>query len=513
MNVAQAAARIPSARTVVPDSTLHADVVIVGLGAGGSMVLHDLALQGVDVLGLEYGASYDPTAMTRREEQMLPHLLMDSGARATQDMAVGILQGKGVGGSTLHNTNLCKRLPRPLLEQWARDFGLDNLLSDTLTQDFDDVEALLGVHPVPDDAINENNRLIAKGVQALGWQGGRLSHNRQGCKQSGFCELGCPNNGKQNAAKVLVPAALDAGARVLTHARVVRILTRDNQAYGVRCEAVSDDGHTVLHTFEVHASQVILGASATGSAELALRSDLPDPYNLCGTNLHMHPGAFVAGVFDHPVRSWEGTPQAQDCTEFLSFDDPLKSAWIVSGAAHPGGGAGLMPGFGRAHGEIMTQYANVAVSIVMLHDHCSGHVRPRAPYGLSVHYALGRQEYKQLEVGIKAAARILLAAGAREVVIPLNPIRRATREADLQTWSWKDLGPFSPRMVAVHPMSTLWMGADPRASVVDPQGAHHQVRALWVADGSLFPTSIGGPPQIPIYTFGRHVARHVAHAL
>jgi choline dehydrogenase-like flavoprotein len=43
--------------------------------------------------------------------------------------------------------------------------------------------------------------------------------------------------------------------------------------------------------------------------------------------------------------------------------------------------------------------------------------------------------------------------------------------------------------------------------VVDVDGRHHLVDNLWVADGSLFPTSIGGPPQIPIYTFARRVAR------
>jgi choline dehydrogenase-like flavoprotein len=30
-----------------------------------------------------------------------------------------------------------------------------------------------------------------------------------------------------------------------------------------------------------------------------------------------------------------------------------------------------------------------------------------------------------------------------------------------------------------------------------------------VADGSVFPTSIGGPPQLTIYTVGRRVARTV----
>jgi choline dehydrogenase-like flavoprotein len=53
------------------------------------------------------------------------------------------------------------------------------------------------------------------------------------------------------------------------------------------------------------------------------------------------------------------------------------------------------------------------------------------------------------------------------------------------------------------------MGDDPAISVVDSTGEHHDVKGLFVADGSLFPTSLGGPPQISIYTFALHLAPHV----
>lgn len=66
--------------------------------------------------------------------------------------------------------------------------------------------------------------------------------------------------------------------------------------------------------------------------------------------------------------------------------------------------------------------------------------------------------------------------------------------------------PHSVPLTAVHPMGTLRMGEDPRVSVVSSRGEHHQLRGLFVADGSLFPTSLGGPPQISIYAFALHVA-------
>ncbi|MEZ4461694.1 MAG: GMC family oxidoreductase [bacterium] len=148
----------------------------------------------------------------------------------------------------------------------------------------------------------------------------------------------------------------------------------------------------------------------------------------------------------------------------------------------------------------------------MLHDHASGVVSPGRDERVHIRYRLDRDEYDQLALGLRESARILLAAGAQRVFIPTRPAKWVTRASDLNDFDGSSLGPLNPSLTAVHPMSTLWMGNDRRNSVVDPQGMHHHVQNLWVADGSLFPTSIGGPPQVSIYTFARRVARAIAAA-
>jgi len=160
----------------------------------------------------------------------------------------------------------------------------------------------------------------------------------------------------------------------------------------------------------------------------------------------------------------------------------------------------------------MRHYPNMAAFIVMLHDHAGGRVHPDAGEQLHIHYRLDEAEYDQLAIGLRAAGRLMLAGGASQVIIPTSPPIKATTEADLRDLDASDIGPLNPPLTAVHPMSTLWMGDNPARSVVDPRGAHHQTDGLWVADGSLFPTSIGGPPQIPIYTMGKRVARAITHA-
>jgi choline dehydrogenase-like flavoprotein len=107
----------------------------------------------------------------------------------------------------------------------------------------------------------------------------------------------------------------------------------------------------------------------------------------------------------------------------------------------------------------------------------------------------------------------LLAAGAREVLVPAMPAITIRSERDLDQLLPSRFAPHDARLTAVHPMGTLRMGADPATSVVDERGRHHTLRSLYVVDGSLFPTSIGGPPQIGIYTFALKVARAVIEDL
>ena len=489
---------------------LTADVVIIGLGAGGSMVFHDLVRAGFDVIGLELGRHFSTEEFNAREDLMMPQLFAEGGGRATDDFSVSVLQGKGVGGSTLHNTNLCKRLPDELAEDWRTRFGVD---VSGLDQDFDDVERILNIHEVPADHINHNNQLIAKGIKTLGYKGGVLKHNRGAlCQQAGFCELGCPNDGKEHGERALIRPVLDQG-RVFSEARVTRILRSRGVTTGVEGVCVDPVTGAAVGEFKVAAKHVVLAGSATSSAALVKQSALPDPYRLAGTNLHMHPGSIVAGVFNDPVEGWLGVPQAIECTQFLEFGAHAKRrAWIVSGFAHPGAAAGFLPGFGPEHATLMRTFPNVAVLITMLHDHASGVVSPGRDEQVHIRYRLDRDEYDQLALGLRESARILLAAGAQRVFIPTRPAKWVTRASDLNDFDGSSLGPLNPSLTAVHPMSTLWMGNDRRSSVVDPQGMHHHVQNLWVADGSLFPTSIGGPPQVSIYTFARRVARAIAAA-
>src|SRR5262249_18984395 len=184
---------------------MDCDVVVVGTGAGGAMAARELARTGLQVVALEEGGWHRTRDFNQREDEMLSRLFADRAARSTADMAIHVLQGRGLGGSTVHNTNLCKRTPAPILESWG-------LAPSELAPLFEATERDLDVSPMDWQALNSNNDLFRKGVARLGYRGAYLLHNRKNCVGSGFCELGCAFDAKQNALKVLLPQAAAAGA-------------------------------------------------------------------------------------------------------------------------------------------------------------------------------------------------------------------------------------------------------------------------------------------------------------
>lgn len=506
--------------------TLTADLCVIGSGAGGSTAAVIAAEAGLKVLVLEAGPFVPPSVMNQREEDMIPALLEANGAQTSSDRGCAIIQGRALGGSTIHNINLCKRIPAPILAEWKTNHGLEHLSLNIWDQLYAEIESLLEVSTIPAELYSAHNLLLKNGAEKLGWESQGLRHNRSGCVSSGFCAVGCAYDAKNNAAKVFIPRAVDAGAQILTHCKAVRILTRNNTVVGVEAVAIDPQTRESIARITINAPRVCVSASATGSAALLLRSKIPDPSGRTGKGLTIHPALVAAGEFDEPVYAWKGIPQSYECTEFLDFeaahppsnaDQSLKEAaaapgnrsWLITAFAHPMSTATMLPGFGVEHAQLMARYDHLAVFSAMIHDQSAGRVTPRGDLGWKIDWTPNQADQRELLFGTKRAAEMLFAAGAKRVLFPSRPLLEFKPGESLARLETFAIQPDTVQITAVHPMSTVPMGDDPLKSPVDSQGKHHHVEGLWVADGSLFPTSIGVPPQISIYALGLHVGRAI----
>jgi choline dehydrogenase-like flavoprotein len=484
------------------------------------MVAADLARAGVSVVVLEEGGDHVGTAFTQREDEMIPELFAELGGRRTDDLAVLVLSGRGLGGSTLHNTNLCKRAAPELIAHWRDAHGLSDLDDAAMAALYDSVERDLGVVPIEEARINPANARVRRGIERLGWRGGVLRHNRDArCIGSGFCELGCTYDGKLNARRVLVPRAVEGGATFVVEAEVERVEVRRGALLEVRARARSGAaGRARARGARVTVPSpraVVLAGGAVGSPALALRSELHDPHRRLGASLRLHPGAVAVGVFDEPVEAWRGVPQSVECTEWLDVaPGSERRVWIVPSFAHPAGAAALTPGFGPSLMRAMRDYPRTVGLAAMVHDEAEGRVYLDDDGRVRLAYAPTEADRAQLALGLRACARILLAAGARAVTIPAVPpiVVRTEGEIDAAITAARCV-PHDVGLTAVHPMGSLRMGRDPAHSAVDARGRHHHVRGLYVADAGLMPTSLGAPPQLTVYALARRVAASVLEDL
>ena len=487
------------------NKTWDADVCVIGTGAGGSAVASALAAKGEKVIMVEAGEFILPKQMNQREQDMFPKLFYEGGARRTRDKSVRVIHGKGVGGSTLHNINLCKKPPEELINHWE----LKNFTYDKFIGSVNDVWQDLSVSKIEEHQRNTANELFKKGIDHLGLSGGALYHNRVGCYQSGFCELGCSFNAKMNALRVYVPKIIDAGGIILSETRAKKLHVSNKKISHLTCE-VMDTKYQKVSTQIIRAKKFISAAGAIESPLLFERSNLPDPHGQIGNKIRLHPGVVALGVFNQEINCWKGIPQSYECDEFLNFskDPEVNRVWLITSSAHPIGASSIVPGFGKSHASMMKQYPHIIPVTPMIHDFTSGRVSSSPGGTVDINYSLIKSDRNQLALGLKESAKILLAAGATKVIIPTrNPVTlksfKEVEKTDLSVLNW-DLD-----MVAVHPMGSLSMGENPESSAITTELRYHHLDNLFVSDASVYPTSLGIPPQISTYAVGHYLGHHL----
>jgi len=501
---------IVKGREIHGDRSLRAEVCVIGTGAGGAVAAKELAEAGRDVVVLEQGGYYTKEDFTQREDEMMPLLYEDMGQRATSDQSVLILQGRNVGGSTVHNLCYCFRTPPAILEKWKREEGVRDLSWNDLVPSFERVEAMLKVKPIRPDEVNVLNDKIRQGCEKLGWRGLVANHNRENCAQSGFCLLGCPFDAKQSMLITYVPAADRAGARIHADCAVRRLTAENGRVRRVEAEVVDELGRPHARV-TVEADVFVLAAGAINTPALLLHSGLANSSGQVGRNLHLHPSVILSGLFDEDIYGYRGIPQSYYVDQFIDLEKDPDSGYILMPVyGFPVTTAVNQPSFGREHFALMKEFHRTVGLLVLLHDQSSGRVEAGRDGRPVITYALDARDRALVLEGMRHCAEVLFAAGARQVVVPYERMLALAPGDDLAAIEARGLEPNDILLASTHPQSTCRMGEDPARHVVDSWGRSHDLANLFVCDMSVFPSSLGAPPQITTAALADRTARWIA---
>lgn len=517
-----------------------ADVLIVGAGASGGVAALRLARAGLRVVCLEQGGWTDPAAypgagpdwelVARRRWASSPNVrnlpadypldLADS------DMQLGNYNGVG-GGTILYSAVWPRLLPSDF--RTYTDLGVADdwpLTYDELLPHYEETDRQFGVAglggnpayppgadpPLPPLPIGRAGLALARAHARLGWHwwpeyNAILSADHDGrhaCVQRGACGSGCNEGAKGSTDVTHWPAALAAGVRLVTGARVRRIeVDGRGRARGVTWLDPAGAEH-----FQA-ADVVLCAANGIGTARLLLLSahsgapdGLANSSGLVGHRLMVHPGAMIDGYFDDDLQSYRGHFGGQIQSLEFGGTDPGRgflggTKWSLSPTGGPLAAAfGLRgrPVLGAQHHEHMrARFGRGARWVVLCEDlpdpanrvelsptlvDGSGIAAPKVTYRIS------EDTRRATEWSIERATVSLEEAGAR--VVESVPMGSNS-----------------------HLLGTARMGDDRDSSVVDRWGLSHDVPNLGIIDGSVFVTVGAANPTSTICALALRAVEHL----
>jgi choline dehydrogenase-like flavoprotein len=465
---------------------LRCDVVIVGSGAGGATMAAELAEAGVDVVVLEEGGYHPTESFQTGMGRALRTLYRDGGAgSAIGTPPVLFAEGRCVGGSTVVNGGMAFRTPQRVQHGWSVD----------LEPYFGEVERRLHVSEQDPETIGRDSVLLRAGAQAKGWRLIANTRNQIHCAGSNNCTLGCPTGAKQSMLVTNIPRALTHGARVIADCRVERVTRDGRTATGVRAR-MTPDGPRVT----VRAPVVVVAGGAVQTPALLMRSGFRSPH--LGRNLAMHPNAKVIGLFDDPVRGWQGVHQAYQVREFMD-----EGILITAVNLPPGLVAMAQPEYGAALGAVIDSYDHMVIAGCLVEDSTTGVVRNLPGLGPQVFYQITDADVARIVRGMALTAELLFAAGARRILAPLRGMPDLTGPDHIAQLTQRSVPKGALDLATVHVMGTARMNDDPRLGATSGFGEFHGARGLFVADASLFPGPVGLNPMETIVALVTRNAR------
>ena len=484
--------------------SIECDVVVIGSGAGGAVMAKELAERGLAVVLLEEGRYFHRQDFTGNAAEMHGKLYRDMGASGSiGNVFIPIPVGKSVGGTTTINSGTCYRAPDRVFRSWQDDYGLTDYSAESMASHYERVENILGVTEADARYLGGVARVIARGCDALGYRHKPLRRNAPECDGQGVCCFGCPTEAKRSTNVSYVPLALKAGTRLYTEMCANEIIVESRRAVGVRAKSGEK-------TLEVRARAVVVACGSLYTPLLLQRNRLCQSSGQLGRNLSIHPAIAAMALFDEKLDGANAIPQGYAIEEFHDEGILFEGAFLPLDV-----GASSIPLFGNDLVTLLESYDRIACFGLMLEDTSRGRVRdtPGAPGRPLIHYSVNDHDVARLKRGVEILARVYFAAGAKRVLPLVHGFDELRDERDLARLRAAHLSARDFDLSAYHPLGTARMGIDPRRSVVGPDLETHDLDGLYVADGSVIPSSPAVNPQLTIMALATRAAVKLANRL
>jgi choline dehydrogenase-like flavoprotein len=506
-------------------------VVVIGSGAGGGTLGSQLAQHGVRTVIMEAGGRHEIEDFDNDEWGMFGKISWldkrtTSGSwRVAKDFSgLPAWIVKAVGGSTVHWAGASLRfqehewkvrthygnIPGANLLDWPID-------ANEMAPWYAKAEDNLGVtrtNGIPGLPGNNNFKIMKAGADKLGYKEchtGRMAinseprHGRGSCQQLGFCFQGCKTGAKWSTLYVDIPNGEKTGKlEVRANSQVLKIEhDKSGKVTGVlyadkkgkqhvqkaRVVCVAGNSYESPRLLLNSASSMFPDGLANSSGQVGknyMRHMTGSVYALFDKPVNMHRGTTMAGIImdegkHNPKRGFVGGYEM----ETLSLGLPFMSAFLDPGA------------WGREFTTALDSYDHMAGMWLVGEDMpqeknaVTLHSTEKDQFGLpvpNVHFDDHANDTAMRSHAYKQGAAVYDAVGA-------------TRTFP------------TPPYPSTHNLGTNRMSAKASDGVVNKWGQTHDIKNLFVSDGSQFTTGAAENPTLTIVALAMRQADRIAREM
>ena len=506
-------------------------VVIIGSGAGGGTLGHELAQKGIDTVILEAGGRNEIDDFENDEWPMfvktawLDNRTTSGDWRVSRDfpnLPAWIV--KGVGGSTVHWAGASLRFQEHEFKARTTygdvagasllDWPIDLAEMEPYYARAEDKMGVTGTNGIPRLPGNNNYKVLAKGAERLGYKryhSGNMAINSQprdgrgSCLQIGFCFQGCMSGAKWSTLYTEIPKGEATGhLEVRSQAQVLQIEHDDTgKVTGVvYADASGAQQRQKARAVAVAGNSIESPRLLLNSASSMYPDGLANSSGQVGRNYMRHMTGSVYAIFDKPVYMYRGTTMAGIIMD-ESVNDPSRG--FVGGyemetlsLGLPFMAAFLDPGaWGREFASALDGFDHMAGMWLVGED------MPRESNGVTLHAELKDQHGLPIP-------NVNFSDHDNDIAMRAHAYGQGSAVYDA-VGAVRTI--HTPPYPSTHNLGTNRMSGKPADGVVNRWGQTHDIANLFVSDGSQFTTGAAENPTLTIVSLAIRQADYIAERM
>ena len=459
---------------------LEADYAVIGSGAAGGIIFHELKNHNLNCVLIEKGNWYNFKTFRKDFLHSAKNLWANAGYQFAEGSSlIPILQGTCVGGSTVINGAIMQKIELNYIKKIKSIFNNNIFQIEEVMKAQNELIKLFKIRSNTDKSIE--NSILNSVCENLGWKALSQLRSAPNCMFSEHCLNGCPNNAKLTIENLILKKNFE---NILSNTTVNNLVINNKNVNFIECESNNEK-------FLVKAKKVILSAGVIGSPKILLKSKIKNKY--IGKNFQCHLSTSITADLGAEKNKIDILPMGyqiqsniKELGTFFSQSIPLEL--LLS----------KIPLYFNKLLELSSKVNHLSSWVTSTKSISKGVVDLDFWGNAKIKFSPKSEDMKKILFSNSEVSKFLFKLGAKKIYLPLNNIPICETLNDLKNVSQTKLIAKNFLISSSHLFGTCSPSIEREKGVIDENFKVKNIDNLYVIDASSLPVPTSYNPQLTI---------------